>query len=146
MQKSFKTVYFSSLYDTCILCIFMLLCHSYVKKPHIMSKRDHTMNTSTSKQYNEILPWWPNIQLCFPALTLKLLVLLNSEIAKKKYSVFWIWGDLRRFSWKSTFFEKIRGDLRNFKFEEIWGDLRWCDNPVINAIKYYWTAWWKLTH
>ena len=39
-----------------------------------------------------------------------------------EFSIFWIWGDLRRFSWKSTFFEEIRGDLRrNFKFEEIWG-------------------------
>ena len=141
MQISFKTVYFSSLYDTHIVRILMLLCHYYVKK-----RPYNEIFQQINKQYNEILPWWPNMQLCFPALTLKLLVLLNSEIAKKKYSVFWIWGDLRRFSWKSTFFEKIRGDLRNFKFEEIWGDLRWCDNPVINAIKYYWTAWWKLTH
>ena len=50
------------------------------------------------------------------------MVLFNSEIAKMEFSIFWIWGDLRRFSWKSTFFEEIRGDLRrNFISEEIWG-------------------------
>ena len=54
-------------------------------------------------------------------LTLKLLVLFNSGIATMEFSIFYIWEDLR-FSWKSTLFEEIRGDLRkNFKFEEIWG-------------------------
>ena len=51
------------------------------------------------------------MQLCFTALTLKLLVLSNSEIVKMEFSMFWIWGDLRRFSWKSTFFEGIWGEI-----------------------------------
>ena len=49
-------------------------------------------------------------------------LLFNSEIAKMELSIFWIWGDLR-FSWKFTFFAEITGDLRNFKFEEIWGGM-----------------------
>ena len=88
-------------------------------------------NKWTIKQYNEILPWWPNIQLCFTTLILKLLVLFNSEIAKMEFSIFWIWGDLR-FSRKSKFLDEIRRDLRrNFKFEEIWGNLRRHGNPVL---------------
>ena len=57
-------------------------------------------------------------------------LLFNSEIAKMEFSIFWIWADLRRFSWRFTFFEEIWGDLRRyFKFEEIWGDLRRRSNP-----------------
>ena len=97
--------------------------HPYVIMPYL--KRDHRMkyfNNQTTKQYYEILPRWPNIQLCSTAFILKLLLSFNSEIAKMEFSVFWIGGDLRRFSWKSIFFEEIIGDLRkNFKFEEIWG-------------------------
>ena len=55
-------------------------------------------------------------------------LLLHSEIAKMEFSIFWIWRYLRLF-WKFTFFKEIRDLRSNFKFEEIWGDLRRRGNP-----------------
>ena len=90
-------------------------------------------NDWITRQCNKILPWWANIQLCFTAFTLKPVVLFNSEIAKMEFFIFLNWGDLTRFSRKSTFFEEIRADLKkNFKFKEIWGNLKRRGKPAWN--------------